>query len=95
MPLARLAYNTGLIMTYSDDSTARTFPAMVGYGATLASILGIFEYTGGTLWGYNTANPAVDEFERREQLRKAYRKPAEETFAELGEGRGMIPRCSF
>lgn len=31
----------------------------------------------------------MDEFERLEKLRKAYRTPAEETFAELGEGRGM------
>ena len=30
----------------------------------------------------------VDEFERKEQLRKARRRPVEETVAELGEGRG-------
>ena len=33
-------------------------------------------------------NPDVDEFERREKIRTTYRIPAEQTFAELGEGRG-------
>ncbi|BDD55580.1 hypothetical protein MPDQ_002105 [Monascus purpureus] len=68
---------------------ARTFPALLGYGATLATLTGFFEYTGGTLFGYKKNNVNVDEFERREQLRKSYRRPAEETIAELGEGRGI------
>lgn len=65
---------------------------MFGYGATLAALLGTLEYTGGTLLGSKKRDPNVDEFERREKVRTAYRTPAEQTFAELGEGRGMWPQ---
>jgi hypothetical protein len=51
--------------------------------------MGAFEYTGGSLWGYKK-DTDIDEFERREKLRKAYRTPGEQTLAELGEGRGMF-----
>jgi hypothetical protein len=71
----------------SDGVVARTFPAVLGYGAALAATLGAFEYTGGSLWGYRK-DKNIDKFEELEKLRKAYRTPAEETFAELGEGRG-------
>ncbi|RAL03742.1 Tim17/Tim22/Tim23/Pmp24 family protein [Aspergillus ibericus CBS 121593] len=67
---------------------ARTFPALLGYGAALATLTGAFEYTGGSLFGQKR-DPTVDEFERREQIRTTYRIPAEQTFAELGEGRGI------
>ncbi|KAE8410338.1 hypothetical protein BDV36DRAFT_278090 [Aspergillus pseudocaelatus] len=67
---------------------ARTFPALLGYGAALATAMGTFEYTGGSLWGYKK-NADIDEFERREQLRKSYRTSGEQTLAELGEGRGL------
>lgn len=67
--------------------TARSFPALLGYGAGLAITMSGFDYSGG-LWGYEK-NTQTDEYERRTQLRKAYRKPGEETIAELGEGRGM------
>ncbi|KMU76231.1 NADH:ubiquinone oxidoreductase subunit [Coccidioides immitis RMSCC 3703] len=66
---------------------ARTFPAVLGYGATVATVLGVFEYTGGRLEGYGTETN-VDEYDRRESLRKNYRSPGEQTIAELGEGRG-------
>lgn len=68
---------------------ARTFPALLGYGVALSTIMGTFEYTGGSLFGYKK-NPNEDEFERRQKLRTAYRTPAEQTFAELGEGRGTL-----
>ncbi|EER23342.1 hypothetical protein D8B26_001441 [Coccidioides posadasii str. Silveira] len=67
---------------------ARTFPAVLGYGATVATVLGVFEYTGGRLEGYGTETN-VDEYDRRESLRKNYRSPGEQTIAELGEGRGI------
>ena len=47
-----------------------------------------FEYTGGSLFGYKK-DTSVDEFDRRQQLRKAFQTPGEQTVAELGEGRGM------
>ncbi|RDW60419.1 uncharacterized protein DSM5745_10877 [Aspergillus mulundensis] len=67
---------------------ARTFPALLGYGAALATAMGGFEYTGGSLFG-KRRDPNVDEFERREKLRTQWRTPGEQTLAELGEGRGI------
>ncbi|KAJ5570526.1 NADH-ubiquinone oxidoreductase [Penicillium hispanicum] len=68
---------------------ARTFPALLGYGVALSTAMAAFEYTGGTLFGYKKDREG-DEFERRQKLRKAFQTPAEQTFAELGEGRGMF-----
>ncbi|PYH89923.1 NADH-ubiquinone oxidoreductase [Aspergillus ellipticus CBS 707.79] len=67
---------------------ARTFPAILGYGTALAVFTGAFEYTGGSLFGYKK-NTDIDEFDRRTKIRTTYRIPAEQTFAELGEGRGI------
>ncbi|EFE39220.1 hypothetical protein TRV_06132 [Trichophyton verrucosum HKI 0517] len=67
---------------------ARTFPAMIGYGVALATLLGVFEYSGGSIAG-KIADPNVDEYDRRTALRKNFRSPGEETIAELGERRGM------
>jgi hypothetical protein len=53
--------------------------------------LGAYDYTGGALTGHKQ-NPEMDEFERKEFLRKNRRRPIEETISELGEGRGM-ERC--
>lgn len=52
-----------------------------------AVVIAAFEYTGGKLSGYDR-DPEVDEYERKERLRKNRRRPIEETIAELGEGRG-------
>ncbi|KAI9778370.1 MAG: hypothetical protein M1816_004128 [Peltula sp. TS41687] len=66
----------------------RTMPAVVGYGAGAAVLLGVFDYTGGILTGY-TKDANVDEFDRKEQLRKNRRRPIQETLVEMGEGRGI------
>ncbi|EEQ30500.1 NADH-ubiquinone oxidoreductase 213 kDa subunit [Microsporum canis CBS 113480] len=67
---------------------ARTFPAVLGYGVALATILGVFEYSGGRIGG-KEADPSVDEYDRRTALRKNFRSPGEQTIAELGERRGI------
>ncbi|PTU18187.1 hypothetical protein P175DRAFT_0504092 [Aspergillus ochraceoroseus IBT 24754] len=67
---------------------ARTFPAVLGYGAALATAMGAFEFAGGSLFGQKRGLD-VDEFERREHLRTNYRTPGEQAVAELGEGRGI------
>ncbi len=61
-------------------------PRVVGTGIVMAVTLALFEYTGGRLSGFRP-NPEIDEFERKEQLRKNRRRPIEETVSELGEGR--------
>jgi hypothetical protein len=68
---------------------ARTFPSVFGYGTALAVTLAAFEYTGGTLWGKKDKDQNLDKYEQLEKIRKNYRTPAEETIAQLGEGRGM------
>ncbi|KAF2239475.1 hypothetical protein EV356DRAFT_528073 [Viridothelium virens] len=65
-----------------------TLPAFLGYGAALAVIAGVYDYTGGSLSGYRK-DPDVDEVARKEFLRKNRRRPIEETLANLGEGRGI------
>ncbi|KAI1917412.1 hypothetical protein LOZ39_000404 [Ophidiomyces ophidiicola] len=66
----------------------RSFPAIIGYGATVATVLGVFEFTGGKLSGFSLT-PTEDDFDRRQALRTNYRSPGEETIALLGEGRGI------
>jgi len=53
-----------------------------------AVVLGAYDYTGGALTGYKK-DPEMDEFERKEHLRKNRRRPIEQTISELGEGRGI------
>ncbi|KAJ6189545.1 hypothetical protein N7519_004453 [Penicillium mononematosum] len=63
-------------------------PAVLGYGIALSSAMTAFEYTGGTLFGYQK-DTSVDEFDRRTALRKAFQTPGEQTISEVGEGRGI------
>ncbi|VBB81919.1 Putative NADH-ubiquinone oxidoreductase 21.3 kDa subunit [Podospora comata] len=67
---------------------AGRIPAILGYGAIMSVTSAVFEYTGGRIQGAGR-NPDVDEFERKEMLRKRYRRPVEETIAEIGEGRSI------
>lgn len=53
----------------------------------MATILGTFEYTGGSLAG-NQQVEEGDEFDRKTQVRKDYRQPGAQTIEQLGEGRG-------
>jgi hypothetical protein len=54
-----------------------------------AVLLGAFDYTGGRINGWNR-DSEVDEFDRKQYLRKNRRRPIEETIAEVGEGRGTL-----
>ncbi|KAI9851567.1 MAG: hypothetical protein M1824_002608 [Vezdaea acicularis] len=66
----------------------RTMPAVLGYGSGLAVLMAAYHYTGGSLRGYKQ-DPTMDEFERKEELRRNRRRPIQETIDELGEGRGI------
>ncbi|CAG7919796.1 unnamed protein product [Penicillium olsonii] len=84
-------YNTALGGFFSGailGLRVRTFPALLGYGVALSTAMTAFEYTGGSLFGYQK-DTSVDEFDRRTALRKAFQTPGEQTIAELGEGRGI------
>lgn len=63
---------------------------MLGIGAGVAVVQGVFDYTGGSLSGYGK-DPNVDEYERKEQLRRNRRRPIQQTLDEVGEGRGDKP----
>jgi len=81
-------------MTPADPVTGRTLPAVLGYGVMLSVLMGVFDYTGGKLTGYDK-DPNVDEIDRKEALRKNKRRPIWETIQELGEGRGQLPVSSI
>ncbi|KAL8642396.1 MAG: hypothetical protein Q9228_000902 [Teloschistes exilis] len=61
---------------------------MVGFGAALSLAQFAFEYTGGKFSGF-AQDAEVDEYERKEQLRRNRRRPIEQTLQEMGEGRGI------
>ena len=66
-----------------------TTPSVLGFGAMTAVVMGAYDYTGGALTGYKK-DKEMDEFERKQQLRKNRRIPIEQTVSEIGEGRGMF-----
>ncbi|GAM83202.1 hypothetical protein ANO11243_011880 [Dothideomycetidae sp. 11243] len=66
----------------------RTMPAVLGYGTLTAVVLAAFNYTGGKISGWER-EAGVDEYDRKQMLRKNRRRPAEDTIAEIGEGRGV------
>ncbi|KIN00846.1 hypothetical protein OIDMADRAFT_18987 [Oidiodendron maius Zn] len=65
-----------------------TTPAILGLGALAAVVMSAYDYTGGSLSGFKK-DKDLDEFERKEALRKNRRRPIQETISELGEGRGI------
>lgn len=60
---------------------------MLGLGALTAVLMGAYDFTGGSLRGFKK-DKTLDEFERKELLRKNRRIPIEQTISEIGEGRG-------
>ncbi|XXH01405.1 p48 polypeptide of DNA primase [Hypoxylon texense] len=67
-------------------------PQILGIGAAFSVIMSAFEFTGGTLrGGPRTEAPEMDEYARKEYLRKNRRRPIAETISEIGEGRGIEP----
>jgi hypothetical protein len=66
----------------------RSFTSTVAGSALLATVLGVYTYTGGYI-GYKPKNPDEDIISEKEYLRRNRRRPVEETLMELGEGRGI------
>ncbi|KAI1125238.1 hypothetical protein F5Y10DRAFT_279609 [Nemania abortiva] len=65
-------------------------PRIIGIGAAIAVVMTAFDYTGGSLRGTREVQ-GMDEYERKEYLRKNRRRPIEETISHIGEGRGIEP----
>ncbi|KAI1636138.1 NADH-ubiquinone oxidoreductase-like protein [Biscogniauxia mediterranea] len=63
---------------------------ILGYGTLFSVVLSTLEYTGGGLRGKRQASE-LDEYDRKEALRKNRRRPITETIENIGEGRGIYP----
>ncbi|KAJ8121749.1 hypothetical protein ONZ43_g1876 [Nemania bipapillata] len=66
-------------------------PRILGIGAAFAVVMTAFDFTGNSLRGTRTEMPGMDEYERKEYLRKNRRRPIDETIEHIGEGRGINP----
>ena len=64
-----------------------TTPSVLGFGVLTGVMLAAYDYTGANLRGYKK-DADLDEFERKQAIRKNRRRPIEETISEIGEGRG-------
>ncbi|KAK6842764.1 hypothetical protein PG990_005301 [Apiospora arundinis] len=68
-------------------------PQIVGWGAGISIVMSALQFTGGSIQGKgkNERPDVIDEYDRKEYLRKNRRRPMIETIAEVGEGRGIEP----
>ncbi|KAI1080992.1 hypothetical protein F5B20DRAFT_538128 [Whalleya microplaca] len=66
-------------------------PHILGLGAAFSVIMTTVEYTGGNIRGYKTEASEIEEYDRKEFMRKNRRRPIEETIANIGEGRDIKP----
>lgn len=62
-------------------------PSVVGNGLALGVIMAAVQYTGGSFFR-DPHDMDIDQFPTKEELRKRFRRPVNETINELGEGRG-------
>ena len=72
----------------TEPATARSFPATLGFGAGLAILNGVFDYTGGAIQGRGLGPNNEEDYGSKEWMRRNRRRPIQETLDELGEGRG-------
>jgi hypothetical protein len=79
---------SGIYVLMKIDWTGRSIPGIIGLGVMSGVATSILTYTGGSLQAHH--DPNRDIYAEREALRKRYRVPADQTIAELGEGRGML-----
>jgi hypothetical protein len=75
------------------SAIAKSIPTVLGFGTMLGVLTATMDYTGGRLRGGN--DPDVDQYNLKETNRKRFRIPAEQTVAELGEGRGTFSPFHF
>ena len=75
-------------MTVLNYVAAKSIPTVLGFGTMLAVITATLDYTGGRIRGGQ--DPNIDQYDLKESSRKTFRIPAEQTVAELGEGRGIF-----
>lgn len=68
----------------------------LGLAAATGITMGFFQYSGGKFRSDRRVKEGVlDEVKRKEGIRKTFRRPMEQTFMELGEGRGESKNTPF
>jgi len=67
----------------------RTFPSFLGNGLALGVVVGVAAYTGTAMFGTPGLHPDEGRWPTKEDIRKRFRRPMNETINELGEGRGI------
>ena len=63
--------------------------SVVGYGVLLAVTLAAAQYTGNSMLS-DVVRPEKDRFLNKTETSNRFRRPANELFNEIGEGRGML-----
>jgi hypothetical protein len=71
--------------------------AAIGNGMFLGVVMAVIQYSGGSLLGKQANAPELEgRWPTKEEHRKRFRRPVNETINELGEGRGMCaPRVWY
>ena len=68
---------------------APSLPRVLGLAAATGTVLGVAKYTGSTIQTNTDLHMQEGRWPTKEEMRKRFRRPANETINELGEGRGM------
>jgi len=80
---------------FSNRLVGRTFQAVLGNGLALGIVVGVAAYSGTAMFGTPGLHPEEGRWPTKEELRKRFSRPANETINELGEGRGKYTEtCS-
>jgi len=85
------AYNPGLGGFFAGALVGlrkRTVPSVLGNGVLLGVALAGAQFTGGAIFSQRS-DPDEDQFVRKEEIRRRFRRPANELINEIGEGRGI------
>lgn len=64
-------------------------PSVLGSGVLLGVALAGAKFTGGAVFN-KRSDPEEDTFAKKEEIRRRFRRPANEMINEIGEGRGKI-----
>jgi len=67
----------------------RSLPSLLGNGAALGVILAGVQFAGGSFLTEPPAGADDDRYYTKEEIKRRFRRPLNETINELGEGRGI------
>lgn len=84
-----------MLDTSSDLHPERTFPSVLGNGLALGIVLGVASFSGAAMFGTPDMHPQEGRWPTKEDLRKRFSRPINETINELGEGRGVSTSISL